>query len=269
MNARILIAALAATCLSTALWAQDAAPPAETTEAAPPAESAEAAPSSQIGVMLTELAQSKPGDAEAGAGKAAVCGACHGMTGNSSDPQYPKLAGQHENFIARQLTLFKAGERVNPIMYGFSVGLSAQDMRDLGAHYAKQKVEAGLADESLITNAFSPYKDQRIVDVGESIYRGGNASKGVPASMACHGPSGAGNPGPSYPAVAGQHAAYVSSTLNLYKSAAPDAPLMAQPLYVIMNQIASRMSEEEIIAVSSYIEGLHARDADATAQAAH
>lgn len=262
MNSRILILALVAVALSSPVFSQTPVVP----DPPPPPEPTSAAASTHPEATVAELAETGPGDAAAGATKSAACAACHGMDGNSSDPQYPKIAGQHEHYVARQLALFKNGTRVNPIMFGFSAGLTDQDMRDIGAHFAGQKANAGTADESLIVAEYSPYKDKRIVDVGRSIFQGGVKSKGVPACMACHGPSGAGNPGPSFPALAGQHAGYTAATLKLYQAVAQGDPRAEEDAhYSIMVDIAKRLSEEEILAVSSYIEGLHARASTAAA----
>lgn len=206
-----------------------------------------------------ELAQSKPGDATAGASKAAVCAACHGLDGNAADPQYPKIAGQHELYIAQQLAWFKTQVRVNPIMMPFAASLSGQDMRDLGAYFATQKSIPGLADESMIETEYSANKGRRIVDIGADIYRGGIPAAGVPACMACHGPAGAGNPGPSYPAIGGQHSGYTASRLALYKNTLPSDPALMNPDFAIMAAIAARLDQEQILAVSSYLEGLHTR----------
>lgn len=256
MNSRILILALVSAALSSSVFSQTPVVP----DPAPPPEPASAAAATHPEATVAELAEAGPGDAAAGASKSAACGACHGMDGNSSDPQYPKIAGQHERYIARQLALFKSGTRANPVMLGFSATLSDQDMRDIGAHFATQKASPGTADEAVIEAEYSPYKGERIVDVGRSIYQGGVKSKGVPACMACHGPSGSGNPGPSFPALAGQHAGYTVATLQLYKAVAQGDPRAEEDAnYSIMVDIAKRLSEEEILAVSSYLEGLHAR----------
>ena len=257
MTSRILTAVFASALLSAVAMAQE--------PVAPPAATA-VAPAPDAKALLTELAQAKPGDAKSGADKAAVCAACHGLDGNSSDPQYPKLAGQHEYFIATQLVAYKSGTRPNVVMTSFAAMLSAQDMRDVGAFFSTQTVRPGLADESPIADALSPYKGQRIVDVGQNIYRGGVKQNDVPACMACHGPSGAGNPGPSYPALGGQHAGYIGTMLIGYKATPAGDSRLKYPNYAIMATIAKRLSDEEILAVSSYIEGLHARNTDATAQ---
>ncbi len=170
---------------ASALMAQDAqpktaAPAAAATAAAPAATSAPAAAPAEA------TAAAKPGDATAGQAKAAVCGACHGMDGNSSDAQYPKLAGQSEQYIVRQLTDFKAGKRQNPIMMGMAAPLSTQDMHDLGAYFASKTPLPGVADQALVEH-------------GETLFRQGDATRGIPACMACHSIDGRGNPGARVP----------------------------------------------------------------------
>lgn len=207
------------------------------------------------------------GDATAGAGKAAACAACHGLDGNSSDPQYPKLAGQHERYIARQLALYKSGERENPIMLGFAATLSAQDMRDIGAYFASQKVVPGVADDSLI--AEGPNQGRKFYAVGEKLYRAGKSGGSVPACQACHGPTGTGNPGPAWPSLGGQHAGYTATQLTAFRDGkvwGKDANANA-----IMAGVAAQLSDEEIQALATYIEGLHnvadAPSAEAVAEA--
>lgn len=193
-----------------------------------------------------------PGDIAAGQQKSAVCVACHGIDGNSSDPQYPKLAGQHERYTARQLALYRSGDRSDPIMMGFAAGLSAQDMRDLGAYFASQAGSPGVADESPITSG--PNQGRQFFEVGRDLYRGGDAERGIPACMACHGPAGTGNPGPSYPKVAGQHSRYTAQILRAYRDG---KVLPGENLGDVMAAIARDLTDEEIDSLSSYIEGLH------------
>lgn len=240
-----LFVALAALLAATALAQQateEAAPATET----PATEAAPAAP----------VADNKPatfGDPKAGQAKAAACAACHGMDGNAADPQYPKLAGQHERYLWRQLKLFKSGERDNAIMLGMAAALSEQDMRDIGAYYGSQKVVAGIADESPM--ASGPYQGKKFYQVGERLYRGGKAESGVPACMACHGPTGAGNPGPSYPSVGGQHASYAVTQLTAFRAGTTwgkDANANA-----VMSAVARNLSDEEIQALATYMQGLH------------
>src|SRR5690606_4814475 len=122
--------------------------------------------------------------------------ACHGLDGNSAVAMYPKLAGQHERYIARQLALYKTGERQDPIMMGFAAPLSPQDMRDLGAYFSSQVVVPGVADETPVTEG--PGAGGKFYQIGEQLYRGGDIERGLPACLACHGPAGTGNPGPAY-----------------------------------------------------------------------
>jgi cytochrome c553 len=125
-----------------------------------------------------------------------------------------------------------------------------------------------LADETVIADPLSPYKGQRIVDVGAKLYRGGDAARSIPACTACHGPAGRGVPGPSYPSLGGQHAGYTTNVLKLFKATPAGAPALKDPNYVIMADVAARLTDEEILALSSYLEGLHNRAdaAPATAQ---
>lgn len=184
----------------------------------------------------------KPGDATAGQDKSGTCAACHGIDGNSISAQYPKLAGQHESYIAQQLELIKTGKRLSPIMIGFATTLSQQDMADLGAYFASKTSLPGVADSKLVAQ-------------GEALYRGGSKDGQVPACMACHGPDGRGNPGSMYPQLAGQHADYVALKLNDWRDGktwgdTPHAQIMAL--------VAKGLSDSDIAALSSYVEGLHA-----------
>lgn len=204
--------------------------------------SAAAAPAAAASSTAAASAALGPGTVAAGQGKAAVCGACHGADGNSTDPQYPKLAGQHESYIVLQLNSFKSGKRQNAIMMGMSAGLSEQDMRDIGAYYASQKVVPGVADDALVA-------------LGQKIYREGDASREIPACMACHSMDGRGNPGAIYAQLGGQHAQYVEVTLKAWHdgvSWGDDAHAQIMPV------IAKRLTEQDIAAVASYVEGLHA-----------
>jgi len=180
------------------------------------------------------------GDPEVGKTKSASCAACHGVDGNSPNPQWPKLAGQHEDYMVNQLLYFHSGERVNDTMQGMVEGLSEEDARDLAAYFASQEVQYGTADPEL-------------VELGEKIYRSGNAESGVAPCMGCHGPSGAGNPGANYPALRGQHAAYVETQLHGFA----EGKRANENSIKMMQILASRMTNREIRAVASYIQGLH------------
>jgi cytochrome c553 len=182
------------------------------------------------------------GDATAGQAKSAICAACHGADGNSVVPNWPKLAGQHEEYLVRQATLIKSGARPVPEMMGITPGLSDQDILDISAYFTAQKNSGGVADESKVV-------------VGERIYRAGNADSGVPACMSCHGPAGEGNPLSGYPVLAGQHAMYSASMLTRFRQGEHWGD--GDALSKIMNGSASELTNEEIEAVASYIQGLH------------
>jgi len=179
------------------------------------------------------------GDAVAGKVKSATCAGCHGMDGNSANPEWPKLAGQGERYLDKQLQNFKGGARENATMAPMAAALGEQDIADLSAFYTSQAIQAGSADEKL-------------VELGQKIYRGGNPASGVSACIGCHSPSGAGNPAASFPSLSGQHAKYVENQLNAFKSGerSNDAGKM-------MRTVASKMTEQEIKAVASYVQGLH------------
>ena len=224
------------TPVKTPMSASSSSPAAASTAGAPAANGEAAA---QFAAL--EKTPVKPGDATAGQGKAAACGACHGMDGNSSDAQYPKLAGQKEQYLVTQLMKFKSGERVNSIMQGMAAPLSPQDMHDIGAYFAGKESLPGVSDAKLATT-------------GGKLYREGDASRGIPACMACHGPDGHGNPGARYPQLSGQHADYVQRTLQAWHDGATwGNDQHAQ----IMPAIAQRLSADDIAAVATYVEGLH------------
>lgn len=178
------------------------------------------------------------GDVNAGKEKSATCAACHGPDGNSTNPEWPKLAEQHGGYIVKQLQDFKSRERVNETMNGMAAPLSEQDMKDLAAYFASQQTTPGEADPEL-------------VELGESIYRGGDLASGVSACMACHGATGSGNPAANFPALGSQHATYTEIQLRAFRSGnrANDAGQM-------MRNIASKMTDQQIKAVASYIQGL-------------
>jgi cytochrome c553 len=203
-----------------------------------------------------ELAKAKPGDAKAGEAKATPCVACHGLDGNATDPTlYPRIAGQSERYIAHQLALFKSGERVNGVMQPFAAPLTAQDMRDIGAYYATKVSGAGIADDTVI--AQGPNAGKKFYEVGQALYLGGDSSRGIPSCMACHGPSGAGNPGPAYPRVGGQQSWYTARRLEEYRAGTTTERDPA--LFNKMAAIAKRLTDEEIQSLASYMQGLHTR----------
>ena len=181
------------------------------------------------------------GDAKAGEGKAAVCGACHGADGNSAVATYPKLAGQNESYIVRQLGQFKSGKRMNPIMMPFASTLSEQDMHDVGAYFSGKQATPGQTDDAYVKR-------------GQQLFRAGDEKLGVPACMACHGPSGRGMAGAAYPQLSGQWADYVGAKLNEWRSGTSWGD---DDHAKVMPAIAKRLSDEDIAALASYVQGLH------------
>jgi len=206
-----------------------------------------------VAAELPDDGPALPGDAARGELAAVACAACHGTDGNAADPQYPSIAGQHELYIARQLALYKSGERDNAIMLGFSAGLSSQDMRDIGAYFAKQTPRPGVADESVI--AEGPNAGMKFYEVGKRIYLAGDPARGIPSCAACHGPAGAGIPGPSWPRLAGQHAQYTALTLRAFRDGAVWGK--DERANTIMAAAARNLTDEEIDALASYLQGLH------------
>jgi cytochrome c553 len=176
-------------------------------------------------------------DANAGSAKyAAVCASCHGADGNSGSPENPKLAGQHPEYLAKQLAEFKSGKRKNAIMQGFASTLSDEDMRNIAAWASQQKAKPGFA------------KDKALVAAGERIYKGGIADRNIAACAGCHSPSGAGIPS-QYPRLAGQHGDYITSSLKAYRDG-------ARTNNAVMTGVAAKLNDREIKAVSDYIAGL-------------
>jgi cytochrome c553 len=178
------------------------------------------------------------GDAAAGAQKAAICGACHGATGSSVNPEWPNLAGQHESYIVAQLQSFKQAIRDNPLMMPNAAALSDQDMQDLAAHFASQ-TPAGLEADP------SNYK------LGEKLYRGGDPERKLPACIACHGPQGKGNGPARYPALRAQHSVYAYNQLKAFAEGRRRTPGND-----IMKVIAGRLTDDEMRALASYTQGL-------------
>ncbi len=179
------------------------------------------------------------GDAAAGKEKAAACGGCHGADGNSLVPNFPKLAGQHAAYLTKQLADFKSGARKDATMAPMAAPLSEQDIADVAAYFASQPQSVGKGDPEL-------------VELGEKIYRGGNPSTGVAACVACHGPTGAGNPAANFPKIGGQQVAYVVKALNDFRSGA-----RSNDTNRMMRGVAEKMSDDEIKAVAEFVAGLH------------
>lgn len=181
------------------------------------------------------------GDYEAGEAKAVVCGACHGPNGNSVNPAWPSIAGQHAAYIAQELREFKSGARTDLLMTGQAMMLSDEDIVNLAVYYAAQEAAA----KSVL--------DATTLLKGQALYRGGNKENGVSACIACHGPDGNGNPAAQYPDISGQYAQYIAQELRDYASGVRKSDKPTR----IMREITVKMSEEEILAVASYVQGLH------------
>jgi len=179
------------------------------------------------------------GDAAKGQGKTAICGACHGADGNSAVGNFPKLAGQNESYLLKQLQDIKSGNRQVVEMTGLLTNLSDQDLEDIAAYFASKNIQIGAAKPDLVA-------------AGEQIYRAGVASKGIAACTACHGPEGKGIATAGYPALGGQHAQYVETQLKNFRVGARNNDPQA-----MMSTIAAKLSDKEIQAVASYIQGLN------------
>ena len=188
---------------------------------------------------ITGLAQAA-GDSVAGQGKVVMCGACHGADGNSAAPNFPKLAGQGERYLLKQLNDIKSGTRPVVEMTGLLDNLSDQDLADISAYYASQKMSVGAADPKLVAR-------------GEALFRGGKLNEGMPACTGCHSPDGAGLDAAGFPQLGGQHAGYLAKQLTDFREGnrTNDGDSM------IMRGIAAKLSNKDIEAVSSFIQGLH------------
>lgn len=194
-------------------------------------------------LSLASLAEAQAlvdGSAEAGKAKSVTCAACHGPDGNSVNPQWPSLAGQHATYLVQQLEAFKNGTRSDPLMTPQAMMLSEEDMRNLAVYFSEQEP------------APRTVADPATLDKGEALYRGGDTESGAAACIACHGPTGRGNPAAAYPMLRGQYATYLSKQLKDYASGQRKSD---QPTRV-MREIASRLSEADMQAVASYVQGL-------------
>ena len=187
------------------------------------------------------------GSIEAGKDKSITCTACHGPAGNSVNPLWPNIAGQSATYIVTQLTAFRDGagdpenaKRYDPLMSPQSQALTDEDIRDLAVYFESLPGAAqAVANPSTIARA-------------EALYRGGNVENGTAACLACHGPTGRGNPAANYPALQGQHAVYTAKTLKDYANGTRTSDGKTR----IMRDIAARLSQEDIDALASYVQGL-------------
>jgi len=181
------------------------------------------------------------GSASAGQQKSATCAACHGADGNSVTPIWPSLAGQHATYLVRQLQAYRERQRADVGMQGFAGTLSEQDMLDLGAYFSEQTMAPKGADPAM-------------VDRGQRIYRAGIPERGVAACIACHGPTGKGNPLAGYPRVSHQHADYLATTLRNYRSGTRTSDVDVNQM---MRNVTELLLDDEIDALASYLQGLN------------
>lgn len=171
--------------------------------------------------------------------QAQVCAACHGADGNSVNPIWPNLAGQNAGYLAQQIKHFKNGVRENASMAPMVAGLEDADITALAVYFAAQapSIQSAAADD---------------VVAGEKLYRGGDAARGIPACMACHGPSGVGNAAANYPAVRGQHVDYTMLQLKAYR----DGGRTTDP-QSMMRSVASRLTDTDMLALARYLSALY------------
>jgi cytochrome c553 len=196
-------------------------------------------------LSTTSVAFAK-GDAAAGKAKSLTCSACHGGDGNSLIPMNPKIAGQHESYLVKQLTEFRLASRTggkegrnNAVMNGMSAGLSDQDIADLAAYFSSQDQKAGEAPEN-------------IIEAGQALYRGGDAERGITSCISCHGPNGKGMGLAGFPVISGQHAEYTGSQLKMFRNGT-----RANSHNGMMADIAAKLTDDDIDILSKYLSGLY------------
>ncbi|MBL4762938.1 MAG: cytochrome c4 [Gammaproteobacteria bacterium] len=177
-------------------------------------------------------------DAAAGEARTAACAACHGADGNSANAIWPKLAGQHAEYIVKQLQDFKSQKRMDGTMFGMTIALDDTAMQDIAAHYASQTIKGSEADSALVAR-------------GQDIYRGGISADGIGACMGCHGPAGRGIASAKFPSLKGQHSAYLVAQMNKFKDGSRN-----NDDGQMMRGIVKKMSQTDIEAVASYISGM-------------
>lgn len=195
---------------------------------------------------LVGSANAFAGDAEAGKAKAASCAACHGPDGNSPADMYPKIAGQHEEYIYAQLKDFKLGQssggkegRYDPVMSAMAMPLSDEDMKDLSAYYAGQKMSKGMTPKD-------------VVKEGSKLYANGDPARGIVACTACHGPTGTGMKLSGFPRISFQHTAYIKSSLEKFRDGSRNNDMNG-----MMRDIAAKLTDKDIEILSKYLGGLH------------
>lgn len=194
-----------------------------------------------IGVVLTLLfaGSVSAGDAAKGKEKTATCAGCHGPDGNSPLAMNPKIAGQGEKYMVKQLREFKSGARQNATMAPMASMLSDEDIENVSAYYAQQKAQYMAVED-------------KYIELGQKLYRSGDADREVPACMACHGPSGNGMPSAGFPALGGQHPEYTKAQLLAFRDGSRD-----NDANNVMRDVVRKMSDEQIEALAKYLAGLH------------
>ena len=202
-----------------------------------------------LGMGMAPLAMAE-GDAAAGQTKAAQCGACHGADGNSAAPTFPKLAGQGEKYLLKQIMDIKSGAREVPQMVGQLDNFNEQDMADIAAYFSSQKMQlSGSKPMKVKLNSGDTVDGLKL---GRTIFRAGNPETGVPACMGCHSPTGKGNSPAGFPRLSGQYAEYVETQLKAFRSGARANDGETR----IMRTVAKQLSDAEISAVADYVAGL-------------
>ncbi|MFC0117711.1 c-type cytochrome [Pseudoalteromonas xiamenensis] len=199
-----------------------------------------------LGALSANNAVAFDGNAEAGKAKSATCAACHGPDGNAPVAMYPKIAGQHADYIYKQLKDLKLGMtsggkegRMDPVMSGMAMPLSDQDMKDLAAYFSSQNMSAGSTPEE-------------IVEIGKKLYKAGDAERGIPACSACHGPRGNGTSLAKFPKISFQHPDYIKSQLLKFREGT-----RANDMNGMMRDIAKKLTDKDIEVLSKYLGGLH------------
>ncbi len=196
--------------------------------------------------VTTSFAVNSQTEAEAGKAKSLICAACHGTDGNSAIPMNPKLAGQHKGYLVKQLHEFKIASKTggqegrnNAIMNAQAMNLSDQDMQELAAYFSSQELKTGEAAEDAVA-------------AGEALYRGGDADRGITACIACHSADGKGMNLAGFPVISGQHASYTQTQLEMFRSGKRNNDLNG-----MMRGVASKLSDDDIRVLSSYLQGLY------------
>lgn len=199
-----------------------------------------------LGALSANNAVAFDGNAEAGKAKAATCAACHGPDGNAPVAMYPKIAGQHADYLYKQLKDLKLGMtsggkegRMDPVMSAMAMPLSDQDMKDISAYFASLNMSAGTTPEE-------------VVEAGQKLYKAGDAERGIPSCAACHGPRGNGTSLAKFPKVSFQHPEYIKSQLLKFRDGT-----RANDMNGMMRDIAQKLTDKDIEVLSKYLGGLH------------